>query len=45
MQAISMLSDRVIVLDHGEKIADGKVKDVLSDERIAQVYLGSRVRH
>jgi branched-chain amino acid transport system ATP-binding protein len=45
MQAISMLSDRVIVLHHGEKIADGKVTDVLSDERIAQVYLGSRMRH
>jgi branched-chain amino acid transport system ATP-binding protein len=45
MQAISGLSDRVVVLDHGEKIADGNVADVLSDERIAQVYLGSRARH
>ncbi len=42
MQAISSLADRVIVLHHGVKLADGPTREVLSDEQVIGAYLGSR---
>jgi len=32
--------DRVIVLDHGEKIFEGKPREAASDPRVTEVYLG-----
>jgi branched-chain amino acid transport system ATP-binding protein len=43
MQAIIGLSERVIVLHHGEKIADGPVAQVLADDLIIRTYTGTRV--
>ena len=45
MQAILGLADRVVVLHHGNKIADGSAADVMTDERIVTVYLGSPFRN
>jgi branched-chain amino acid transport system ATP-binding protein len=40
MKAIMNVSDRVFVLHHGEKIAEGLPKEIASSELVRQVYLG-----
>jgi branched-chain amino acid transport system ATP-binding protein len=42
MKAIKSLSDRVFVLHHGEKIAEGATEEVLRDPRVVEAYLGRR---
>jgi len=40
MPAVLELSDRVVVLDHGEKIAEGSPQDVVKNTRVVEAYLG-----
>jgi branched-chain amino acid transport system ATP-binding protein len=42
IKAIKSLSDRLIVLHHGDKIADGSPDAVLSNSEVVAAYLGRR---
>jgi ABC-type branched-subunit amino acid transport system ATPase component len=40
MHVVEGISDRVIALDHGEKIAEGSFDTVATDPRVVEAYLG-----
>jgi ABC-type branched-subunit amino acid transport system ATPase component len=40
VKAILGLSDRIIVLNMGEKIAEGSPQQIIHDPKVIQVYLG-----
>ncbi len=44
MGLVGEISDRVLVLDHGERIAEGAYTDVVSDPGVITAYLGRKAR-
>jgi branched-chain amino acid transport system ATP-binding protein len=45
MQAVMNVAHRVLVLDHGELIAEGTPREVAENEQVIRAYLGEKYRY
>jgi branched-chain amino acid transport system ATP-binding protein len=45
MHVVEGISDRVVALDHGVKIAEGTFDRVATDARVVEAYLGAKAAH
>ena len=45
MRAIMAVARRIVVLDHGQKIAEGMPREIVEDPEVIRAYLGSGYTH
>src|SRR6516164_1285776 len=45
MRAILAVARHIVVLDHGQKIAEGNPKEVIANQEVIRAYLGTGYRH
>jgi branched-chain amino acid transport system ATP-binding protein len=45
MRAIMAVARHIVVLDHGQKIAEGSPREVVANPEVIRAYLGTGYRH